>query len=414
MVLIGALGLFFSGPGQTYSVSIFIDYYVTEVGWSHSLVSGLYSIATLISGLNIAFMGKIIDRKGHRKIFTVVPILLGLTCIWMSFVRFPIMLGIGFIFLRFFGQGSLTLIPDTLVPQWFQKKRGIALSIMTLGGSIGAMAIPPVNNFLISSYGVELAWRFWALLLIFFMAPVALLLVRNKPEDIGEKPDGQGYNYNNHNKRGSHDKAIKSSNLKKQNLKEEESMTLKEARKTKAFWVLLFISAIPALVNTAITFHMVSIMQLKGHTTGFAAYILSIFAISQLISTFFAGFVYDRISPNYVKGMNFFIFLITILILIYFDSYNILIIYSILHGLFNAFNLVGIGVLWPYYFGREHLGSIRGMATTAVVLGSALGPLPFGMAYDLFGSYNEILLLTMLFPLIAGVFCIVLPSPSKS
>ncbi|WP_205842053.1 hypothetical protein [Natranaerobius trueperi] len=67
IVLIGALGLFFSGPGQTYSVLIFINYYVSELGWSRSLVSGFYSTATFISGMTIPFIGKSIDKYGHRK-----------------------------------------------------------------------------------------------------------------------------------------------------------------------------------------------------------------------------------------------------------------------------------------------------------------------------------------------------------
>ncbi len=409
IVLLGALGLFFSGPGQTYSVSIFIDYYVSELGWSRSLVSGFYSAATLISGLNIAFMGKLIDRKGHRKVFAIVPVLLGLACIWMSFAIAPLMLGIGFIFLRFFGQGSLTLIPDTLIPQWFMKRRGIALSIMTLGGSIGAMIIPPMNNFLISGYGVGLAWRFWAVLLIFFMAPLATLLVRNKPEHIGEVLDGWRYNEKHDKSTAKNSDKIGVETDEIDTKKKDKVWTLQEARKTKTFWSLIFASGVPALVNTGITFHMVSIMQSKGHTTEFAAFILSVFAVAQLIFTFIAGYIYDRIKPNYVKGANFFVFLITMGILIYFDSYYILVFYSILHGMFNAFNLVGIGVLWPYFFGRENLGSIRGMATTAIVLGSSLGPLPYGVFYDVFGSYNEIILLTMLLPLAAGLTCVLIP-----
>lgn len=403
IVFLGAVGLFFSGPGQTYSVSIFIDYYVTEMGWNRSLVSGFYSAATLISGLNIAFMGKLIDRKGHRKMFTIIPILLGLTCIWMSFAIYPVMLGLGFIFLRFFGQGSLTLLPDTLIPQWFLERRGIALSIMTLGGSVGAMVIPPLNNFLISGYGVEGAWRFWAATLIFFMAPVAGLLTRNRPENIGEVIDG--WNYNNKLKEN-----LSESNSPK-NTGTSLTWTLKEARRTKTFWYLIFASGVPALVNTGITFHMVSIMQEKGHSTDFAAYILSIFAISQLIFTFIAGLLYDRIKPNYVKGTNFLVFLLTMGILIYFEAYYMMIAYSALHGLFNAFNLVGVGVLWPHFFGRENLGSIRGMATTAIVLGSSLGPLPYGVYYDLFASYTGILALSMLLPLVAGFFCFITKPP---
>ncbi len=61
IVVLSAMVMFFSGPGQTYSVSIFIDYYIETFGWSRSLVSSLYSGATLVSGLTLTFVGKKAD-----------------------------------------------------------------------------------------------------------------------------------------------------------------------------------------------------------------------------------------------------------------------------------------------------------------------------------------------------------------
>ncbi|SCY79743.1 hypothetical protein [Alkaliphilus peptidifermentans] len=72
VVAIAALGLFFSGPGQTYSISIFINYYVDNLGWSRTLVSSYYSIATLTAGLILPIVGKAIDAKGHRKVMAFI------------------------------------------------------------------------------------------------------------------------------------------------------------------------------------------------------------------------------------------------------------------------------------------------------------------------------------------------------
>ncbi|MDP3385728.1 MAG: hypothetical protein Q8S24_00735 [Eubacteriales bacterium] len=65
IVAVGALSLFFSGPGQTYSISIFIDYYIRKFDWSRTAISSFYSIATLISGFSLPFVGRIIDSIGH-------------------------------------------------------------------------------------------------------------------------------------------------------------------------------------------------------------------------------------------------------------------------------------------------------------------------------------------------------------
>ncbi|MCC5911196.1 MAG: MFS transporter [Clostridiaceae bacterium] len=398
IVLMGALGLFFSGPGQTYNVSVFINTYTEQFGWSRSLVSSFYSTSTLIAGLTLPFIGRLIDKKGHQRMTVYIAVLLGMACLLMSFVAHPIMLLFGFFFLRLFGQGSMTLLPSTLVPQWFMKKRGRALSLMALGGVLGSAIIPVVNNRLIIGFGASFAWRFWTFLLIGFMAPMAWTFIRNKPEEVGLLPDGR---------------VIEEKQLGGKNEEEdlEISWTPKEAMKTRAFWCMLFCMVVPSMVNTGVTFHMVSIMEEKGFTSTFAASILGMTAIIQFPFTFVAGYLVDRFKVHYFKAINFSFLLVALLLILYSPTTELLILYAGLHGIFVAFDSVSTGVLWPNYFGREHLGSIRGTAMTAMVIGSALGPLPFGFAYDLFGGYREIIVIMMIFPLLASLAAVLSPAP---
>src|SRR6056297_799800 len=191
IVAVAGLGAFFSGPGQTYSVSIFINSYVDGFGWSRSLVSGYYSFATLFAGFLLPFIGRAVDKFGHRKMITIIPTLLGFTCIWMSFVVHPLMLFVGFFFLRLLGQGSMSLLPSTLVAQWFSRHRGKALSIMGIGLVVASAFFPPANNWLIQNFGAQTGWRVWTIALFLVMLPVGWFFVRNKPEDIGETPDGK-------------------------------------------------------------------------------------------------------------------------------------------------------------------------------------------------------------------------------
>ncbi len=120
---------------------------------------------------------------------TVIATLLGLACLWNSFVTGPLMLFIGFFMLRLLGQGSMTLLPQTLVPQWFIDKRGRAISLMMLGIIVSSTILPPLNTWLIQTWDWSFAWRIWFVLLFFFYAPMAYFFIRNKPEDIGLLPD---------------------------------------------------------------------------------------------------------------------------------------------------------------------------------------------------------------------------------
>ncbi|SDL25668.1 MFS transporter [Natronincola ferrireducens] len=401
IVAIGALGLLFSGPGQTYSVSIFINSYVENFGWSRSLVSSYYSMATLLAGFILPFVGRAVDAGGHRRLIAIISTLLGMACLWMSFVTQPIMLFIGFFFLRLLGQGSMTLIPSTLIPKWFSQHRGKALSIMAVGSVAGSTFLPPVNNWLITNYGVGFAWRVWTILLIGFMAPMGWTFVRNCPEDIGEVADGHIQ---------SSEEATSLKYVTRTSIN-EESWTLKEAMRTRAFWLMLFCMVVPSMLNTGITFHMVSIMEIKGFSSTFAALILSITAMVQFPLTFLAGYVVDKIQVSYVKAINFSLLLGAMVMILYSNSSQFLIAYAVVHGVFVAFDSVSTGVLWPNYFGIKNLGKIRGFAMSAMVVGSALGPLPFGYAYDLFNGYGEIILLMMVFPVLASVAALISPAP---
>jgi len=403
IVLVGALMLFFSSPGQTFSVSIFIDHYIEKFGWSRSQISSFYSIATLISGFSMPFVGKLIDSKGHRKSAVIISFFFGIVLVWMSAIRAPWMIFFGFIFIRMFGQGSLSLIPSVLIPQWFIKKRGRALSLISIGGVLGSALVPPLNNFLIENFGLSNTWIFWALAMILIMLPVSFFFIKNRPEDIGMLPDGViGRNIGN----------MDTSTIELLPDDEvERSWTLSEAKGTRAFWLMLLATMVPSLVNTGIIFHMISIITGKGFDSAFGAVILSITAFAQIPMTFLAGFILDKVKVNLVKGFNFIFYAIILLTLNYAGGSLMLLIYAAMHGTFMAFDSVSTGMLWSNYYGRKHLGKIRGLAVSFMVLGSALGPLPFGAAYDYFGGYREVLLVSMILPILASLASFISPAP---
>jgi MFS family permease len=420
IVGMAAMGLFFSGPGQTYSISIFIDSYTEHFGWSRSLISSIYLAATLLAGSLMFIIGRLIDKYGQRNMSVYIAMLLGVACVLNSFVVGPIMLFFGFFMLRLFGQGSMSLIPGTLVPQWFIKQRGRALSIMAIGGFLSSASLPLFNAWLISTWGWPVAWRVWAGLLFLFFVPLAFLLIRNKPEDIGLLPDNaiRKQKYSSEEE----EKIYKEipGNIKQGQADPQEDVivpevnwTLKEAMRERAFWLILFCVAIPSMVNTGIVFHFVSILGENGITRNSSALILSIMALVAFPITFIAGFVVERVKVNLVLAASFLGQGLVMVLLIYTDSMMMAILFGIARGIVGGFEVISLGIIWPNYFGREHLGSIKGLAMTMMVVGSAFGPLPFALAYDWFGGYTQIILLMALFPLLGMIASFISPAPKK-
>ncbi|MCG7333559.1 MFS transporter [Salinicoccus roseus] len=403
IVAVCGLAVFFSGPGQTYSNAAFIDEYIKEFGWSRTEVSSIYSFATLVAGFVMIGVGNFIDRFGQKKMMLIAGIVLALATFFNSFVQNMFMLAIGFFFIRLFGQGSMTLIPNTLVPQWFIRKRGVAFSLMMLGSFSSAMLFPIINVWLISEWGWRFAWQFWGFALLLIFVPLAWIFIRNSPEEMGLAPDGPIRKRND----GEEDENIDVFNF-------EDSWTLKEASRTLSFWTLLICVGIPSMVNTGITFHIVSIFKENGLEMGASAMVLSLMAMVGIPMSFVSGLITDRIRTNYILIMIFVIEIILLLFLNNVTTYALAILFGVIWGMSNGLERIGTNVVWSNYFGRRYVGSINGVGSTMVVIGSSLGPLPFGLGYDMFGSYTFILTLMVLFPVIGIISALLSKKPQRN
>jgi MFS family permease len=397
IVAIAGLMLFFSGPGQTYAISTFIDYYIAQFDWSRSLISGLYSAATLIASGLLFLIGRYIDRFGQRIMAIFVASMLSLACFWNSFVAGPIMLFAGFILLRLFGQGSMTLIPATLVSQWFIAYRGRALSLMQIGGIMSSAVIPPLNAWMLSLWGPSVVWRVWSFLLASIFIPAAFFFIRNRPELVGLHPDNGVM-------------------LQKEggSVEEEVNWTLKEAMSTRVFWFIIVCLIIPSMVNTGLVFHMVSILGERGITVQVSSVVLGLMAIVAFPVTFVAGFLLERVKVHVVIALASIGQIIAMSVLFFVDSNWSAYLFGIIRGIVGGFEMIALGIILPNYFGRLHIGSIKGFTTTFNVIGSALGPLPFGIAYDLFNGYREVLLVMLMFPVLGCIAAWYSPKPRKN
>ena len=395
IVGMGALASFFSGPGQTFSISIFIDVYIEHFGWSRTYVSGIYSAATLVSGLLIFSMGRLIDRFGHRTMAVVVGLSLGLACLWSSFIFTPWMLFVAFLLLRYFGQGSMMILPVTLIPQWFVKKRGIALSIAYLGNVMAFAMFPPINNWIINNWGPEAAWMFWAFALLFLFTPITYLFIRNKPEHIGLSPY--------------HDASAENNGQKKY----EDSWTLKESSRAKQFWLILFCRALPPMIETGIIFHMVSIMGERGILPSTTAFIMTTMAVVSFLATFLAGFIADRVKAHYILAASFLVQIVAMLLLLTSSSVFIAFTFGILWGITMGFEKIAGMIIWPNYFGREHIGSIIGVERATGIVSSALGPVLFGFAFDQLSGYREMIIVVIAISFLGILAAIFSTQPQK-
>lgn len=401
IVFISAVSLFFSAPGQTYSISVFKNIYQEEFNVSSSMMSLGYTLATILSGSLLVIIGKFVDRYGQRIMMMIVGILLALTTFYHSFVINVAMIFSGFFFLRFFGQGSLTLIPHSLVPQWFEKKRALALSLETFGALIATMSVPAFNYWLITQIGWQNAWRVWGIGLLIVFVPLTYIFVINKPSEIGLTIDNG---------------TIKNDEDAKKDAQKltAESFTLKEALQTKEFWMIGLMSTVVPLFSTGITFHFFDMMALRNVSNAHASFIIGLVAFPAFFMPFAARLLIDRYPMKYIFfGALVMIFIAMVWLAFFVNGAISAAAFILFYGVAVAVKIVTLNTIWPTYFGRKYLGAIRGATTVFMVLSTALGPLPLGIVYDLTGSFNIAIYIMMGHALIAMVFALSIRRPNK-
>jgi MFS family permease len=397
IVAVANLGIFSSGPGQSHTFSVFVGPIGKDLDLSSTSIASAYGLATLIAAFMLPYMGKLIDKYGARKTLIIVSIILGFSCVFFGAASNFLMLTVGFGFLRFFGQGSLMLGCANLVSQWFDKKRGFAMSLMALGFGISMAIHPPLSQFLIDEYGWKFAWVFLGVSTWIIMVPTLYILAWNTPESVGLLPDG--------------DKRAQSINDKNEMI---EGLDLTQALKEKSFYILSAMWFGMAMLVTTLHFYQVTILTSQGISTDFAANLFTVSAIAMVLFMPVVGKLFDNIPTNFVLTIGLIINCISLLSITYANNEYYAFFYAIFFGINNAISMTMFGYIWPRYFGRKHLGSIQGTGQMIGVIGASLGPLPVGFAIDYIGDSLVTIRYLALYPLIISFLTIFFLKPPPS
>ena len=401
VVFLGAFTLFSTTPGQSDSFSLFMNSFIETFGWSRTFVSSLYSTATLASGVLMFLIGRLIDRIGSKWVAILSALVLGTACMLLSFVMSPVMLFGGFFLARLSGKGALDLTSRTFAPQWFLSRRALAVMLVGLGGSLGGMVFPLLNNYLIETFGWRIAYRILAGGLWVLYVPITLLLLINRPEDVGMSPHGKLVASDDDG-----DEAV---------VVKEPAFRQAQAIRTSAFWILTFVVFQSSLVGTGVILHFVSILETGGFDMTFAATIMGIKPMIALITTILAGLFLDRIRRHHVVlAVTCFMQVAAFMMLAYLRSAAMAYIYAVIGGMAGGVAIICIGVLKPNLFGRRYLGGILGVTAALNVVGSAIGPIIFGAAFDGLGGYREIIIISSMLPLLAGILSLFVRKPTAA
>ncbi len=385
-LIVAAAGLvvFSSGPGQSYVFAVFIDSIIEDTGLSRTGISVLYLASTILSAILVTFVSRLADRYGPRLMLVAAGLGLGAACFGMAAATHILLFYLAFSALRALGQGSLSINCILLVNQWFVSKRGRAVGLMTLGSMLSTALFPSFARFLIDSIDWRGAYAVLGVVAVGLIVPVALLVVRNRPEDVGLFPDG-------------------SSQPPASEIRQATAGVRRNIRvySSPSFWLLALSLSSPSLITTALMFHQASIFQENGLSATLAAGAFAVFSVSSAASSLVAGFVSDRIGPKSLLVFSMATLVATLALGVLINSLYVAVAYIVMMGVSSGSYIIVHSTIWAYYYGRHGLGRVQGPAMTLSVCASAVGPLPLAMFQDLTGTYTLGMMAMMALPVLS-------------
>jgi MFS family permease len=168
----------------------------------------------------------------------------------------------------------------------------------------------------------------------------------------------------------------------------EVGLTLRQALHTPSFWLLSLVVGVAAIASTGVTFHQVAHFTDVGISATVAASTSSVFTLVQTGSVFASGFVAERVGPRVAVLVTILIIMVGVYRIWHVGSAAEAYIAAAIFGIgLGAYGTL-INLLWADYFGREYLGSIRGVSLFFQLVGNAGGSLISAAVFDLTGSYS--------------------------
>ncbi len=366
-----------SGPAAfgLASMGLFADPLTREFGWGRTEISLAVSVMMLSTAVSMPLVGRLVDQLGPKRVLVPSILLLAACLFAMPFVTaywqfIGVYLGMGTI-----AVGTNSVAYMRILTSWFDRSRGLAIGLAGSGTGLGFAYVPIVTETLVSSYGWRAGYVGLGLILIVVTLPLAGLVLREKPEDIGLTVDGNSRRNEEEPSHGS------------------EGMSLSQALGSRDFWVLAMIFIGLAFVLYGLIPHLVPMLTDRGISSSMAATIASVFGLSAFGGRLLIGFMIDRYDARRIAFFFFSLSAVGLLVLATPAPPAALIIVAVLLGGSLGAEVDMLAYLTSRYFGLRCFAQIFSFLFSAVMVAMGLGPLVFGIVFDATGSYQSILAL---------------------
>ena len=395
-VVVGASGtaVFARMAPAITTLTVFIYPMSQELGWSRTLISGSVSVGALASIAISPVVGWAIDRYGSRPVLVAGVLTVGASMISLAWATIPFTFYLAYASARVVFHTAAPIGASTVVSRWFVRMRGRAIGAIYLFGAIGGVVFTMSAAVMIDNFGVSTAWIFLGVTCLLVALLPNLLLVVERPEGLGLRPDGDPVNEGRNVERIPGEN---SSSYIPGALPISESWTLREATRTASFWILVVMGFATFFVHAGVNVHIAAYLRDEGLSLTNAASVVTASWVVSAVGSIGWGWLMERAPARLLYSGMMVLLSAAVIVLLLADGMAGALAAAALIGLVAAGGNIIPAVVYADYFGRAALGRIRGMGEIGVLVGQSTGPLLAGIAFDLQGGY------TLIFSVFAGI-----------
>ena len=381
-IVLGTAGssMFVRNAAGSLTFAVFVPLIADETGWSRALIGGAAAVGGLLATGASPPVGWAIDRYGARAVLVSSIIVIGLSTIAMAWLSVHIAifysaLAIG----RIMFSSPLNVGAATVVGRWFVRQRGRATGLLFLAHSGGMVAFPLVATWVSVAYGWQVAWIVLGLMVYAIALAPAALLVAQRPEDVGLLPDGD-----------EHDAAIKTDSPTEPVGESESALewTTRQALRTPALWVLAIGTGFLFLLQSGTNVYQADLLRSRGIELSLSQLSIVVNAAGTAFGSLLWGRVVEQMRVSFTYAIVAVVMAIACGFFVVADTVALAFFAAGLFGVAVAGILVVPAVAYANFFGRQSLGTIRGVTEPFTSLGQAIGAVASGLVYHFAGGYG--------------------------
>jgi len=371
-----------------YAFSVFITPMEAEFGWSRGELSGAFSLSLLITGLVALPVGYWLDKHGSRLLMTAGSIgAMVAVMLWSQVNTLPEFIAVTAL-MGFFGAAILYEPAFAVIATWFSQSRGTAMAIVTFIAGFASTIFTPLSQALLEAYGWRQAILILAIILGTINIPLHALFLRRRPADLGLATDGDANAGN----------ASASPNI-----------NLRAVLRSRYFWLLTLAFSLSSLSIIAVRIHFIPLLISVDVQPGNAALASGAIGVMQVVGRTIFAPVERRFSSRTMAIGVFVLLTISLAILLLGSAAILIVLFVALFGMAIGTHTLTRPLIVADTYGVAYYGRVSSSMVIFLTLAGTASPFAAGVLFDLFGSYNPMLILAAGFSIISTVLIWLLP-----